>query len=116
MDFYFLENFDLSDRKKIIRNKDVSNAWDIFLTRKEAEKYIADKSPFSAFAEIYGIDEKEINSVIFYRDNTYNYRTMGKGYSPLLVKISAHRYKNFYFISPVLAACAYYNKITLKKK
>lgn len=117
VDFYSLENFDLSNRKKIMRVEYVSNAWDIFLTRKEAEKYIAEKSAFNVFSERFQLDEKEKkDSVIYYRDNIYNYRTLLNFAAPVLIKISARKYKKFYFISPAFSGCYYYNKITLKKK
>lgn len=107
--FYELRGFDWSNKKKITRVELSENGWDIFLTESVAEDFIKNKEPFS-----YSWDDDR--EVVFYKENTYNYRTLENAGNTVLVKISAKEYENFYFISPVFLGCYYYNKITMKKK
>ena len=109
--FYAAEDFDLSGRKEITNGKKAGNGWSIYLTEKEAEKFIADRSPFNI--NLFISDKEKADSIIFYKDNFYNYRTRELYGNLFLVKISAKDYKNFYFISPALGGCEYYNLISL---
>jgi len=106
--FYSLGNFDLSNKTKVQRVEYQLNGWDIYLNRKEAEDFIKDKEPTT---QEWDSDSK----IVYYKENTYNYRTMENGGGSPIVKISAEGYENFYFISPVFLGCGYYNKIVLKK-
>jgi hypothetical protein len=116
--FYLLENFDfLNSKTKVVRNELAGNAWDIYLTQKEAEDIINGKTPYDISGEQFGIDdEKERRETIFYKDNIFFYRTL-EGYGrPFLIKVQARGYENFYFVAPALGGCGYYNEIKLKKR
>lgn len=113
VNFYSAEDFDLSGKKKVIRAKNEGNGWNIYLTEKDAEKFIAGKSPFNIYSFI--LDEEKADSIIFFKDNFYNYRTKELYGTPFLVKISAKDYENFYFISPAFGGCYYYNLISLTR-
>ena len=116
VNFYSTEGFDLSDKKKVIRVENEGNGWDIYPTEKDAEKFIAGKSPFNVYSSMFRTEDKEkADSIIFYKDNFYNYRTIELYGTPFLVKISAKDYENFYFISPVFGGCYYQREVTMSR-
>jgi hypothetical protein len=107
--FYELQGFDFTNKTKVTRVEYQANGWDIYLTKTEAEDFIKGKEPFS-----YEWDSDK--KIVYYEGNIYNYRTIENSGKTVLAKISAKRYENYYFISPVFRGCSYYNRITLKKK
>lgn len=107
--FYDLNGFDYSDKPKVVRNQQVRNGWDVYIKDEEAEAFIKGKKAF----EYNWFSDPEI---VYYKDNTYNYRTIENGGAPVITQVSARGYKSFYFISPVFSDCGYFNQITLMKK
>ncbi len=107
--FYDVDGFDFSNKPKVIRAEFIGNGWDIYLDKKEAESFIKKRKPFT---NEWFSDPK----IVYYKDNTFNYRTLENGGALVITKITAKSYHNFYFISPVFSGCFYGNKIILKKK